>query len=70
MTNRQQLYECNKAALLHTKIECPVCGNVFEKIQYSQAFCSRKCKDAFWNDKGDRHAPGYYEQRNSRQNGW
>ena len=49
------LYKDNKEAKVHSKIECPICHKVFEKIQYSQAFCSGHCKDKFWNNKGDRH---------------
>lgn len=48
-------YKQNKDAMVGNTCICPVCGERFTKKQYSQAFCSQRCKDAFWNDKGDRH---------------
>lgn len=48
-------YEENKATKVGSTIICPTCGKEFVKKQYSQAFCSRPCKDKFWNDIGDRH---------------
>lgn len=50
------LYKQNKAAKCGTEIECPVCHRKFIKRQYSQAFCSTKCKDKFHNHHNpDRH---------------
>jgi hypothetical protein len=49
------LYLENKKAKTGTQIECPICHLKFIKKQYSQSFCSLKCKDDFWNRKGDRH---------------
>lgn len=62
MTKRQQTYKQNKSAKVGTTIVCPVCGDSFQKKQYSQAFCCGQCKDTYWNAKGDRHQPGYYEE--------
>ena len=42
-------YHDNKKAAVGSEIECPVCHKKFKKAQYSQAFCSRECKDRFWN---------------------
>ena len=61
-SKRQQQYEYNKAAKTGEIITCPICGTSFKKRQYSQAFCCGQCKDKYWNDKGDRHDPGYYEE--------
>lgn len=61
MTHRQKQYKENKAAKVGIEITCPICGEVFIKKQYSQAFCCSQCKDTYWNAKGDRHANGYYE---------
>ena len=63
-TLRRKLYDENKVAKVGSELICPVCGNRFVKKQYSQAFCSGKCKDKFWNDKGDRHSAGYQERYN------
>ena len=66
MTKRQQTYKANKQAKVGMMITCPVCGDVFKKRQYSQAFCCGQCKDAYWNAKGDRHAAGYYEEYDAK----
>lgn len=66
MTNRQKQYRENKSAKVGTEITCPVCGERFTKKQYSQAFCCPYCKDKFWNDKGDRHSAGYYENYDAK----
>ena len=51
-----ELYKNNKEAKTGTIIECPVCNKEFKKVQYSQAFCCRKCKDKYHNIiDGDRH---------------
>lgn len=52
---KKGLYKINKEAKVGETIECPICHSKFKKIQYSQAFCCSKCKDKFWNSKGDRH---------------
>ena len=52
---RKSLYKLNKEAKVGETIECPICHTKFTKKQYSQAFCSTRCKDRFWNAKGDRH---------------
>lgn len=62
MSKRQHQYKTNKAAKVGEMITCSVCGDVFKKKQYSQAFCCGQCKDTYWNAKGDRHHPGYYEE--------
>jgi protein-arginine kinase activator protein McsA len=50
------LYKSNKKAKVGEMIECPICHRKFKKIQYSQAFCSSRCKDKFHNNiDGDRH---------------
>lgn len=53
--NINRVYRDNKAAKVGADIICPVCGKIFQKRQYSQAFCSGACKDAFHNAQGDRH---------------
>ncbi len=53
--NINKVYRDNKAAAVGKSIICPVCGKIFQKRQYSQAFCSGACKDAFHNAQGDRH---------------
>jgi endogenous inhibitor of DNA gyrase (YacG/DUF329 family) len=55
MAKRKGLYRTNKKAKVGETIECPICNTKFTKRQYSQAFCSTRCKDRFWNAKGDRH---------------
>lgn len=59
-SKRKIVYELNKSAKVGTEIVCPICGKSFIKRQYSQAFCDSKCKDAYWNAKGDRHSSDYY----------
>lgn len=65
-SKRRLQYEANKNAKVGTEITCPICGTKFVKRQYSQAFCDGKCKDAFWNAKGDRHSVGYYEKYDNK----
>ena len=60
MTKRQETYLNNKSAKVGDMITCPMCGEVFKKRQYSQAFCCGGCKDSYWNNKKDRHRTGYY----------
>lgn len=47
------LYRRAKKLKVGVNIECPVCGRVFRKKSYQQAFCSNKgrgnCKDTYWN---------------------
>ena len=53
---KKGLYRTNKDAKVGDLIECPVCHSKFTKRQYSQAFCSTKCKDRFHNSiNKDRH---------------
>jgi len=66
MSKRQQTYKANKQAKVGEMIKCPVCGDVFKKRQYSQAFCCGQCKDTYWNAKGDRHCAGYYEDYDAK----
>ena len=64
-SKRRLTYEANKTAKCGETILCPVCGKEFVKRQYSQAFCCGKCKDAFWNARGDRHSDtNYYTKYN------
>ena len=65
-SKRKLQYEANKSAKVGTEIACPICGTKFIKRQYSQAFCDTKCKDVFWNAKGDRHSVGYYEKYDNK----
>ena len=66
ISKRQQQYKSNKVAKVGEIITCPICGEVFKKRQYSQAFCCGHCKDAYWNAKGDRHYAGYYEDYDAK----
>lgn len=65
-SKRKITYEANKKAKVGTDIICPICGTKFVKRQYSQAFCCGRCKDAYWNAKGDRHSVGYYEKYDNK----
>lgn len=60
-SKRKQRYTENKAAKVGTELVCPICGKSFTKRQWAQAFCCTDCKNKYWNDKGDRHKEGYYE---------
>ena len=60
MAKNGKAYQQNKAAKVGESISCAYCGKTFIKKQYSQAFCCGKCKDRYWNRKGDRHHPDYY----------
>lgn len=42
-------YEEAKSARVGEMILCPSCGNKHLKNQYNTTFCSRKCKDKYWN---------------------
>ena len=68
ISKRQQRYIDNKKAKCGAEISCAVCGKIFIKKQYSQAFCCIRCKDAYWNAKGDRHSDSdYYRRYNHSQ---
>ena len=67
MSRRKEIYNANKSAKVGDSITCPVCGTVFVKRQWQQAFCCGKCKDAYWNAKGDRHSdPNYHRHYNMK----
>lgn len=65
-SHRKLQYELNKASKVGEFITCPVCGEEFKKKSYQQAFCCTKCKDAYWNNKKDRHRSGYYTEYNRK----
>ena len=65
-SKRKIAYEKNKKAKVGDEITCPICGTKFKKRQYSQAFCDSKCKDTYWNAKGDRHSVDYYEKYDNK----
>ena len=61
------MYDNNKSAKCGETLKCPVCGSDFVKRQWQQAFCSGKCKERYWNTKGDRHKdPRYYSKYNMK----
>lgn len=59
-------YEDNKTIKKGSIIICPICGKEVIKNHYAQAFCSNKCKNIYWNKKGDRHKKGYYHNYNKK----
>lgn len=65
-SKRKLQYEANKSAKVGEEIICPICSTKFIKRQYSQAFCCSKCKETYWNAKGDRHSVGYYEKYDNK----
>ena len=66
-TKRKLQYNANKAAKVGDEIVCPICGTTFKKVQWQQAFCCGKCKDDYWNAKGDRHKdPNYHSKYNQK----
>jgi len=65
-SKRKLQYESNKKAKIGEEITCPICSEVFVKKTYQQAFCCGKCKDAYWNNKKDRHRNGYYTEYNQK----
>lgn len=67
---RKGLYKLNKEAKVRETIECPICHTKFTKKQYSQAFCSTRCKDRFWNAKGDRYQYVDYTDDNMSDRDW
>jgi hypothetical protein len=62
ISKRKERYNTNKTSKVGDACLCPVCGKEFTKTHYAQAFCCGKCKNAYWNAKGDRHRTGYYEE--------
>ena len=60
----QNRYLQNKEAKTGETIKCPICGEVFIKKQYSQAFCCKECKGYYWNAaKPDRHKDKNYHHK-------
>lgn len=51
----KEIYDINKKAKVGYTIKCPVCHKHFKKIQYSQAFCCRRCKDDYHNAMDSTH---------------
>ena len=65
MSERKALYEKAKKSKVGDDITCPVCKTRFRKVQWQQAFCCKKCKETYWNAKGDRHRdPNYHSKYN------
>ena len=62
-SKRQQRYKSNKTAKVGALIKCPVCGEIFAKRSYQQAFCCTECKDKYWNQK--RTDNGYFHRYNA-----
>lgn len=60
---RNRNYIKNKEAKCGEELNCPVCNSTFTKKQWQQAFCCGKCKDKFWNSKGDRHSDPNYQTK-------
>lgn len=65
-SKRRLQYESNKSSKTGEMIVCPICGKHFIKKSYQQAFCCTECKDAYWNNKKDRHTGGYYTKYNQK----
>lgn len=59
---RRAMYADMKSRKVGEPCVCPVCGEVFIKRSYQQAFCCTKCKDWYWNRQGDRHSADYAER--------
>ena len=55
--NIDSQYTNNKSASTGEDIKCPMCGTIFTKKQYSQAFCCTQCKDDYWNLKRGKKEP-------------
>lgn len=50
--------------------KCKYCRCEFIQRHPSQKFCSRKCKDSWWNKrKPDRHKDPHYYSKYNRENG-
>ena len=58
----KEQYTYNKAAKTGALIACPVCGRMFTKKQYSQAFCSTECKDAYWAEVRKQPMPDFLKK--------
>ena len=57
-------YLKNKEAKTGETIKCPICGEVFTKKHYAQAFCCKECKDRYWNSlKSNRHKDKKYYRK-------
>ena len=65
-SKRRLQYESNKSSKTGEMIVCPICGKQFIKKSYQHAFCCSECKDAYWNNKKDRHKAGYYTKYNQK----
>ena len=61
-TKKTNRYEINKSASVGEDIICPLCGIHFKKKSYQQAFCSKMCKEKYWNKK--RKDNGYFSRYN------
>lgn len=60
----QNRYQKNMEGKTGETIKCPICGDVFIKKQYAQAFCSKECKGYYWNAaKPDRHKDKNYNHK-------
>ena len=65
---QQNCYLQNKEAKTGETIKCPICGEVFIKKQYSQAFCCKECKNYYWNViKPDRHKDKNYQHNYNKE---
>lgn len=64
--NHTQQYKAAKAAKVGDVVKCAHCGKEFVKRYYQEVFCCPKCKDDYWNKKGDRHKGGksYHREYN------
>ena len=47
--NIDSQYTNNKSASTGEDIKCPMCGTIFTKKQYSQAFCCTQCNKTLYN---------------------
>lgn len=64
----QNRYLQNKEAKTGETIKCPICGDVFIKKQYAQAFCCKECKGYYWNVvKADRHKDKNYHHKYNQE---
>lgn len=50
----RKFYLQAKSAKIGQRVQCPSCGEMFEKKYYHQSFCQTKsgttCKDFYWNN--------------------
>lgn len=44
-------YDISKKSKIGDLVKCPSpdCNNTFKKKTYNKVFCSKKCKDDYWN---------------------